>query len=266
MLGTYISTYLKSKKYDVVNISREDINNRYLNSLVDIEELLIIKGMVYGDIVINCIGVIKQRKDVGDIDFIDINTIFPRILADLCEDYGVHMIHPSTDCVFSGLRGQYSEDDPHDALDVYGKTKSLGEPPNATVIRTSIIGEELKGKLSLIEWVKSNKNKTVNGYTNHTWSGIGCLEFAKLCEKIINENMFWMGAKHVFTQEPITKNNLVELISEIYNLNVKVTPVEVPVKCDRSLITVRKDIIITIPDLRTQIIEQYNFWLIWFKK
>lgn len=260
MLGRYVSTYFKQKNYDVVNISREDTDNISLISPRDIAGLLINRGMNNGDVVINCIGIIKQLKNVDDITFILINTVYPRVLANACAHYGVHMIHPSTDCVFSGLRGKYCEDDAHDALDVYGKTKSLGEPHNATVIRTSIIGEELKGKLSFIEWVKSNSGKTVNGYTNHIWNGITCLEFAKLCEKLIINNSFWLGAKQVFTEEPIAKHKLVELVSEIYGLNVTVTPIEVPIKCDRSLITTRKDVTYTVPDYRTQIIDllEYN--------
>jgi dTDP-4-dehydrorhamnose reductase len=260
MLGRYVSTYFKSKNYDVVNISRENTDKISLICPRDIAELLTNKGMSAGNVVINCIGIIKQLKNVDNLDFIMINTVYPRILANACEYHGIHMIHPSTDCVFSGLRGLYSEDDAHDALDVYGKTKSLGDPPNATVIRTSIIGEELKGKLSFIEWVKLNKRKTVNGYINHIWNGITCLEFAKLCEKLITADKFWLGVKHVFTEEPIAKHKLVELVSEIYDLGVIVVPIEVPTKCDRSLITTRKDVTVTVPDYKTQITEQFEYW------
>ena len=260
MLGRYVSTYFKSKKYEVVEIGRKTTDKILLIDARAISDLLMNARISDGDIVINCIGVIKQLKNLSDSNLILINAIYPRVLADVCQYYNVHMIHPSTDCVFSGLRGLYSEEDAHDALDVYGKTKSLGEPKNATVIRTSIIGEELKGKLSFIEWVKSNSGKTVNGYTNHIWNGITCLEFAKLCEKLIINNSFWLGAKQVFTEEPIAKHKLVELVSEIYGLNVTVTPIEVPIKCDRSLITTRKDVTYTVPNYRTQIIDllEYN--------
>ena len=117
MLGRYVSTYFKLKKYDVVNISREDTDKISLICPRDITELLINKGMSADDVVINCIGLIKQLKSADNLNFIIINTVYPRILANACEYYKIHMIHPSTDCVFSGLRGLYSEDDAHDAHD-----------------------------------------------------------------------------------------------------------------------------------------------------
>jgi dTDP-4-dehydrorhamnose reductase len=259
MLGRYVSTYFKSKNYEVIEIGRELTGKISLIDARAIGDLLMNAKTTNGDIVINCIGIIKHLKNVDDLNFILINAVYPRVLADVCEHFGVHMIHPSTDCVFSGLRGLYCEDDPHDALDVYGKTKSLGEPKNATVIRTSIIGEELKGKLSFIEWVKSNKGKTVNGFINHIWNGITCLEFVKLCEQLIITNKYWLGAKHVFTTEPIAKYKLVELVSNIYGLNLKVNPIEVPVKCDRSLITTRKDVTILTPTYSEQIIDLLEY-------
>jgi dTDP-4-dehydrorhamnose reductase len=137
-------------------------------------------------------------------------------------------------------------------------SKSLGEPDNCTVIRTSIIGEEFKNFLSLIEWVKSNKDKTVNGYRNHIWNGITCLQFAKLCEHIINKNLFWNGVRHVFSPTSATKAQLVKLISDIYNLNVHVIAVETAIKCDRTLSTIYP-IILEIPELYEQIKEQKEF-------
>jgi dTDP-4-dehydrorhamnose reductase len=258
MLGRYVSTYLKSQEYNVINLSRSDIGDVGGVTVSQLRAKLFHRGLRKDDVVINCIGMIKQRRDVNDLQFLLVNTIFPRILANACEAEGVEMIHPSTDCVFSGLRGYYDESDVHDATDTYGRSKSLGEPLNCTVIRTSIIGEELQGKLSLIEWVKSNKDKTVNGYTNHIWNGITCLEFAKLCDDIIYKNKFWGGVRHVFTKDPISKDKLVKLISDVFDLNVTVSPMEVPIKCDRSLTTVY-EYPIDVPDYLTQLVDLRDY-------
>ena len=185
MLGRYVSTYLNDY-YDVVNLSRDEVDA----SKVREEELrakLHNLGIKKGDVVINCIGTIKPMVDaLGDLNAIQVNSVFPRLLANVCEDMKVKLIHPTTDCVFTGLKGKYNENDIHDISDVYGRTKSLGEPNNCTVIRTSIIGEEVGQGRSLVEWIKSSSNTTVFGFTNHYWNGVTCLQFAKICEKIID--------------------------------------------------------------------------------
>jgi dTDP-4-dehydrorhamnose reductase/intein/homing endonuclease len=162
-------------------------------------------------------------------------------------------------CVFDGVVGCYNELDPHNATDIYGRSKSLGEPLNATVIRTSIIGEEKQNFLSLLEWVKSNKDGTVNGFTNHYWNGITCLKFAEICDYIIKNNLFWSSVKHIFSPSVISKCELVQLISDIYDLNISVIPTEGSNKCDRSLTTTRKSIIIPIESLKEQILKMKQF-------
>lgn len=257
MLGRYVSTYLKSQDYNVIDVERKTID-ALLVTEPELRAKLFHLGMRAGDVVINCMGIIKQKSDIDDLQFLLVNSVFPRILANVCQNEGAEMIHPSSDCVFSGLRGLYDEADISDASDSYGRSKYMGEPSNCTVVRTSIIGEELKGKLSFIEWVKGNAGKTVNGFTNHVWNGITCLEFAKLCDEMILRNTFWSGVKHVFTKEPIVKYKLAEMVSEIFNLNVTVTPIEVPIKCDRSLTTIYENSPI-VPDYREQLIDLYDY-------
>ena len=169
------------------------------------------------------------------------------------------MIHQTTDCVYTGNKGNYSENDIYDVADVYGMSKALGEPKNCTVIRTSIMGEEVNQGRSLIEWVKSEKNKTVFGFTNHFWNGVTCLEFAKICKKMIDNNIFWLGTKHLHSNT-LNKKELVELISSSFNLNVNVIEKQTEKSCDRSITSIYNDINqFNIPNLKTQLEELKEF-------
>ena len=236
MLGRYITLYMK-KFYNVREFNRPEFDAKDVSSIDYIEHFV-----NTGDIVINGVGVIKHiRPDKhADINAILINSAFPRLLANMCEEKKVKMIHPSTDCVFDGLlpfTRRYYETDESNAIDVYGKTKFLGEPPNCTVIRTSIIGEEIKQQKSLIEWVKKNANGEINGYINHRWNGVTCYQFAKICHEIINKNLFWNGVKHVFSGD-INKYDLVKIINSVFDLRIKVNPVAAPINCNRMLSSV----------------------------
>jgi len=233
MLGKYVTTYLK-KHFEIIKISRNIIDI----SEVKEEELynkLLHLNIKKEDVIINCAGTIKPRVDqLGDLNAIKVNSIFPRILSNVANKLKVKLIHPTTDCVFSGRKGMYTENDKYDISDVYGMSKALGEPSGCTIIRTSIIGEEVNQGRSLVEWIKSNKNKEVFGFTNHYWNGITCLEFAKICKKIIEENLFWEGVVHLYSNV-LNKKELVELISKVYNLNITVISKETEILCDRSL-------------------------------
>ena len=254
MLGRYVYEYFSRRHYDVVGFSRADFDIAESNwsSLVSL-------GLEKGDIIINCAGLIVQRKDVPDCDFVRVNAVFPLLLSGLAKYVGCKLIHITTDCVFSGKDGQYTEESKHDELNIYGMTKSIGEPEDATVIRTSIIGEELSGFLSLLEWVKSNAGKSVTGYTDHFWNGITCLQFAEICEYIIDKNLFWSGVKHVFSPEVVSKYELVKLISKVYDLNINVMKHETGTICDKSLASVREDVSIEVPDLEHQLIIMKQF-------
>ena len=245
MLGRYVYTYLKSEGYrNVIGLSRKELDA----SNVPKEKLNPI-SFSKGSVIINCMGVINSRNDIGELEFIQVNSVFPHLLSNMCEKTGSKLIHVTTDCIYDGLNGNYDEVFISNVQDIYGKTKSLGEPRNATVIRTSIIGEELSNNRSLLEWVRSNKNKEVLGYTNHSWNGITCLQFAKICKYIIDNKFFWRGIKHLYSPEPITKYELVKLISKIYDLNIKVIPHETEILCDRTLTSIRNEIILFIKEI-----------------
>jgi dTDP-4-dehydrorhamnose reductase len=179
-------------------------------------------------IVINCVGVIKQLKEAKDpILTIQLNALFPHKLLKLCERHNARLICISTDCVFDGLKGNYSEEDNPAPIDLYGRTKLLGEiaySRNCITIRTSIIGHELSTKNGLLEWFLSQKEK-VNGYTKAYYSGFTTLELSKIIlEKIIpNENL--NGIFNI-ASDSITKYELLKLISGTYNKNITISPYE----------------------------------------
>lgn len=257
MLGRYVSTYFKNQGFYVVDINRDKLDA----SKITQEELhakLFHLELKKDDVIINCMGTIKPRIDaLGDLNGILVNSVFPRLLANVSEAVGSHLIHPTTDCVYTGSKGSYDENDKYDVSDVYGMSKAIGEPNNCTVIRTSIIGEEVNQGRSLVEWVKSSANTTVNGFTNHYWNGVTCLQFAKVCEELIKNNNFWIGIKHIHSNT-LNKQELVETISDVYSLNITVTPVETAVPCDRSMSTIH-DTGIKVPTLKQQIEEMRDF-------
>jgi len=162
MLGQYVTRYLKNKSVPVTASSRIDFDASNPTQS-EIENLI-----SPFNVIINCIGLIKPQVDkYGIVEAIRINSVFPHQLANTCESKNKKLIHITTDCVYSGKIGGYTETSISDVSDTYGKTKSMGEPQNCTTIRTSIIGEEVHQQRSLIEWAKSQNGKTVHGYTNH---------------------------------------------------------------------------------------------------
>lgn len=232
MLGNYIKVLLSNTK----NITREDFDILEDNW----EKLtLILKALKKGDTIINCAGIIPQKSDNNEYKkYIKINTLFPHKLQNIAEKSNAKFIHITTDCVFDGKKGSsYNENDIHTETNIYGTSKSLGEPENATVIRTSIIGEELIGKKSLLEWVKSNKNGTIHGYTNHLWNGVTCLTLARIIKDIIDKNLFWKGIRHIFSPNIVSKYELCYYISQIYKLNITINKIQHENSIDKSLIT-----------------------------
>lgn len=183
--------------------------------------------------VINCIGAIPQRHGDDDIRaYIKVNTKFPLKLEQACCSIGSLLIHITTDCVFDGTKGRYSELSPHTARDIYGVSKSLGELDHSCVIRTSIVGEADHSK-GLLEWVR-NRHATINGFVNHHWNGVTCLQLAKFIAEIIRNKSWWYGVRH-YHSDDITKFQLIEKIIKTYDLNVKVIPFVTTQAVDRTL-------------------------------
>ena len=190
------------------------------------------------DYVINCIGVIKPFIEKDRTHSVLLNSLLPHQLADACQALKIKIIHITTDCVFSGAKGSYNESSLHDCLDMYGKSKSLGEPTNCMVVRTSIIGPEIHKNASLIAWAQSQKGKEVKGFTNHLWNGMTTKQYAKVCHSIMEQNLFEHGTFHVFSNT-VNKCELLHLINNRYKLDLKITPFEAAEACDRSMTTTK---------------------------
>lgn len=186
-------------------------------------------------VVVNCIGIIKQRPDASDaIPSITINALLPHRLAALQSRHGGRVIHFSTDCVFDGTRGGYTEADPSDAVDLYGRTKYLGEvaTPGALTLRTSIIGRELFTRRSLLEWFLARKGETIRGFTRAIYSGVTTNYLARVVARLIRDHPALSGLYQVASR-PLSKYDLLVKLRRAYDLDVDITPAD-GVAIDRS--------------------------------
>lgn len=188
------------------------------------------------EVIINCIGVVRQRSGAKEaIPSITINALLPHKLAEFSQRWGGRMIHFSTDCVFSGRKGNYAENDPSDAEDLYGKTKYLGEvdEPNALTLRTSIIGREITHFKSLLEWFLAQKHMKVMGYKRALYSGVTTNYMAVLIGRIIREQPGLSGLHHVCSST-ISKYELLLLLREAFAMDVEISP-DNSFHCNRSM-------------------------------
>ena len=256
MLGYAVSEYYFRKKYSVTKISRSDFDIAK-DSIEKLAPILIGK-----DIVINCAGVIKSMIAKTPIeDVLRVNTIFPRNLANLSNKLGLHCYHVTTDCVYSGKRGDYTENDFFDAEDVYGMTKNGGDNAECMVLRTSIIGEEKGQSRSLLEWARSNVGKDVNGFTNHRWNGVTTLYLAEIIDTIESKNLYQKGIFHIHSPNTVSKFELLQQISETYDLKLNIKTTEATDLIYRNLSSVKLlSSIVSNKKIFEQILEMRDFF------
>jgi dTDP-4-dehydrorhamnose reductase len=187
------------------------------------------------DVVVNCIGIVKQLREAHDpVTSITINSLLPHRLAQLCGERGARLIHISTDCVFSGRTGHYSEADNPDPVDLYGRSKLLGEVDHGQclTIRTSIIGRELAGATGLLEWFLAQEG-SVRGFRRAIFSGLTTQALARVLESVITDHPALNGLRHI-AAEPVSKFDLLRMLRDAYGLDVEIVPDD-EVAIDRSL-------------------------------
>ena len=177
------------------------------------------------DIASNCIGVVKQLAEAKNpLYAVPLNTMLPHRLASLCQIVGARLIHISTDCVFSGAKGNYLETDFPDADDLYGRSKLLGEVdyPHTVTLRTSIIGHEMAGRRSLLNWFLSQSG-SVKGFTRAVFSGLPTIELSRVVRDYVLPRPELHGLYHV-AAKPINKYDLLSLIAKVYGKEINIVP------------------------------------------
>jgi dTDP-4-dehydrorhamnose reductase len=250
MAGSMLLQYFTSIQLPCRGLSRPsfDVSTDWRQQLACLNE---------NYIVINCIGIIPQKIQniVENVQmYTKINSEFPHELAEFCQVKGAFLIHLSTNCVFEN--GPSDEHKRPDASDVYGFTKAKGEPQNALVIRTSIIGPEPSGSnVSLLEWFL-HSTSPVRGFTNHTWNGVTTLELAKTLA-ILLKNPLEPKILHLFSQTPISKHDLLCYIQSVYKTSLDIIPFVTATDANTTLQSIYPPLV--TKTIQEQIRELYTF-------
>jgi dTDP-4-dehydrorhamnose reductase len=227
-------------KFDVWTTLREDFSNYEKFGIfepekticgVDAEKFETVKNaieFIKPSVIVNAIGIIKQLPSSNNVvKTLTINSIFPHLVAEIAQKVNARFIEISTDCVFSGKKGNYTEEDLPDAYDLYGKSKNLGEVTgeNCLTLRTSIIGRELLTANSLVDWFLSNQGKSVKGYKKAIYSGFPTIVLAEIIADLLIKQPKLSGLYHI-SSEPINKYDLLCLIHDAYNADIEIEPFE----------------------------------------
>jgi len=276
MLGQACHLVFKSdSNFESISTSRiikKDM--KFFDASADSIEYLI--NEVSPDWIINCIGIIKPHINENNSssvkNAIAVNSLFPHQLASAISNLKTKVLQIATDCVYSGKEGGYTEKSPHDPLDVYGKTKSLGEVSSEQFfhIRASIIGPEYGRSTSLQEWFLSQpKNAEVNGFTDHLWNGLTTHHFALLAKAIVLAGGDFSGTQHVIPANIVTKAELLESFAQVYNRkDIQINAVVSKFRIDRTLKTQdisRSNVLWRLagydkpPTIQEMIEQQYKF-------
>lgn len=260
MLGSYVCKFLKYQQLKVEEKNRYNFDITELFSegkLMDkLSELITSPNIL----VINCAGITNKRVEKSVDELYIVNSLFPMML----DMFKATILHISTDCVFSGRKGDYSIEDVPDSKDNYGLSKNFGERlKNTYVIRTSIIGEEDSKRYvyNLLEWARHQCGTTIKGYRNHLWNGVTCLELSRLIYYNWILNTFSRPTSeiiHVTTEKDVNKYQLLQNINDVYNLNIEVTDAVTQKTCDRRL----KGTLVTTKTIKEQLKDQKEFSLL----
>ncbi len=269
MLGSILFTYLKKKNIYVFGVLRKNCFKKRQKNLIickklENETISRIVDKVKPDFVINCVGIInhKIKNNLNEVFYI--NSILPHIIAQKCLEKKIKYLHISTDCVFDGKKGNYSEKNLPNALDNYGLSKKMGETniPLTTVIRTSIIGHEIKSSFGLLEWFLSQKKSTVvKGFSKAFFSGLTTLELSKIIYNYFIKRKYKLKNIMHIGGPKIDKYSLLRTINTVYSKKIKIKKCKL-LKVDKSLNSMlfRQITGYKSPNWKTMIVENKNFY------
>jgi len=280
MLGSMVFDYLsKNKNFNVYGTVRNTQYQRDRTFIFDANDISQLEDKkilnLNFEYIINCIGITKPfSKDddpIGVVRAIRINAEFPWELAKYAKKHDLKVIQIGTDCVYSGKKGLYNENDKHDPLDVYGKSKSLGDVFDGSILilRGSIIGPELKKEESfLLEWfLNQEKGGTISGWEHHLWNGMTTLQFAQICERIIESGNFKKLIEisyihHFNLNEIVNKYELMNIFNEVFDKKLKINHVNKPdEKVDRTLSSIYDELskLFDKSDIKTALTELLDY-------
>lgn len=246
MLGRAVVEALKRSQVRTVAASRHGGGITFDGLKDRVEDIIDSASLGSGSYIVNCIGITKswiRESDYGSIEStIRLNSLLPLEIDEIAQRKGLRVLQVATDCVFSGLAGGYSEESTHDPIDIYGKTKSLGENPRRAtmLLRTSLIGPESPQKSTLFfEWVRNLPlGANVKGYVNHNWNGLTSLTIAKIISGVILADFFTTNLQHLVPKDTITKRDLIHLqLAKFGRDDVEVEDFSTQQKVDRTLKT-----------------------------
>lgn len=264
MLGHEVMKVFSTEGFETIGTVRESpLSEKYFildltASPKKIQEIII---LLKPTLVINCAGILKPIADKNPPTTIQVNSLAPHILAVACNAINAKLIHITTDCVYDGTKGMYSEEDTPTPVDFYGVSKLAGEityGPHLT-IRTSIIGHELrKQKYNLLDWFLENTAPTCRGFVNHFWNGVTTRELARFLVFITKNHASLQGKIH-FYGESVSKYQMLQLFKEVYQKNIELHEYSAPFACNRTLTSLKLHALqYTVPLLKEQLIDLRN--------
>ena len=250
MIGSGITRRLTELGHNITEFNRQRISvtgsNKFsqikIDSVSDFKSLEVLTGFDY---IINTLGVIRHKIDSSNVDQVEnaiiVNGVFPIKLDQFGKESSTKVIQVGTDCVYSGNKGSYFENDLFDPTDIYGQSKVIGETQLESTmnLRVSVIGKELKTKLELLEWtLHQSPNTEVSGYVNHVWSGVTPFQLGQIIDGLIRNKSFAAGTQHLVPNNKLSKFELIKLISGfIPERHLVIKEVETDIAVDRSLAT-----------------------------
>jgi dTDP-4-dehydrorhamnose reductase len=266
MAGHAVFSYFKSKHiYEVYGMARNVENNRFTFNL-DISQTKSLENIVVEnkfDIIVNCIGILNKDAEQNPEKAIWFNSYFPHFLESITKNSKTRIIHISTDCVFSGDKGNYTEHDLKDGKGFYAQSKALGELINEkdTTIRTSIIGPELSSNgIGLLNWFLNQPDQTsLKGFSNAFWTGLTTLELAKVIEQIAEQHC--TGLIQVVPKDKINKFNLITLFNKVFRNDILRIDKDENYKVDKSLKSIRRDFNYEVPSYEKMLLDQKEWML-----